>query len=202
MKKIQVSLTALALFLAFAMPATAQKFHYGIKAGINGAVQSGIAEYYNNNNIRYGLTAGLTGSYHFNDNMILQAELNYDQKGSHSSSVDTHFDYISIPVLFDYSFGHTYHTKLSIHLNAGPYVAFLANAKETKTIDGIKQTTDLMDSAHKAEFGALAGVGFRQPVGKHFLFWDVRLTLGLTHFLLNDNSTNNKMISVTMGYEL
>lgn len=202
MKKIQVSLTALALLLAFAMPASAQKFHYGIKAGINGAVQSGIAEYYDNTNIRYGLTAGLVGNYHFNDNMMLQAELNYDQKGSHSPNVDTHFDYISVPVLFDYSFGKTYHTKMSIHLNAGPYVAFLANAKKIETIDGVEHTTDLMDASHKAEFGALMGVGFRQPVGRHFLFWDVRLTLGLTHFQMNDNTTNNKMVSVTMGYEL
>ncbi len=202
MKRIQASIIAMAILLVFAMPASAQKFHYGIKAGINGAVQSGIAEYYDNTNIRYGLTAGLIGNYHFNDNMMLQAELNYDQKGSHSSNIDTHFDYISIPVLFDYSFGKTYHTKLSVHLNAGTYVAFLANAKKTETIDGVEHTTDLMDASHKAEFGALMGVGFRQPVGKHFLFWDVRLTLGLTHFDIKDTSTNNKMISVTMGYEL
>jgi len=202
MKKIQASLVAMALLMAFAIPASAQKFHYGIKAGINGAVQSGIAEYYDNTNIRYGLTAGLVGNYHFNDNMMLQAELNYDQKGSHASNIDTKYDYLSIPVLFDYSFGRTYHTKLSVHLNAGTYVAFLANAEKVETVDGIDYTTDLMDASHKAEFGALMGVGFRQPVGKHFLFWDVRLTLGLSHFDINDTSTNNKMISVTMGYEL
>lgn len=202
MKKIQVSLVAFALFMAFAMPASAQKFHYGIKAGLNGAVQSGIAEYYSNSNIRYGLTAGLIGNYHFNDNMMLQTELDYDQKGSHSSNIDTKYDYISVPVLFDYSFGHTYHTKLSVHLNIGPYVAFLANAKKVETIDGVEHTTDLMADSHKAEVGALLGVGFRQPVGKHFLFWDVRLSIGLSHFDKVDSQSRNKMISVTMGYEL
>ncbi len=202
MKKIQASLVALALLLAFAMPASAQKFHYGIKAGLNGAVQSGIADYYDNGNIRYGLTAGLVGNYHFNDNMMLQAELDYDQKGTHASNIDTQYDYVSIPVLFDYSFGHTYHTRLSIHLNAGPYVAFLANAKRTEKIDGVDNTTDLMSASHKAEVGALLGVGFRQPVGKHFLFWDVRLTVGISHFDKADSQSRNKMIGVTMGYEL
>ncbi len=202
MKKIQIRFVAMAAIMLMAMSVSAQKFHYGIKAGINGAVQSGIAEYYNNNNIRYGLTAGLVGNYRLNDNMMLQAELNYDQKGSHSSQVDTHFDYISVPFLYDYSFGKTYHTKLSIHLNLGTYVAFLTNAEKIQTIDGVEQTTDLMDASHKAEWGALMGFGFRQPVGKHYLVWDVRLTLGLTHFQINDNSSNNKMISVTMGYEL
>jgi long-subunit fatty acid transport protein len=202
MKKFQVSIIALAMLLAFAMPASAQKFHYGVKAGLNMAVQSGVAEYYDNSNIRLGLTAGLVGNYHFNDNMMLQAELNYDQKGSHSTNVDTKYDYISIPVLFDYSFGHTYHTKMSVHLNAGPYVAFLANAKKTEKIDGVNQTTDLMSASHKAEVGALFGVGFRQPVGKHFLFWDVRLSVGLTHFDKTDTQSMNKMIGVTMGYEL
>lgn len=202
MKKLQVSLVTLALLLAFALPASAQKFHYGVKAGLNGAVQSGIAEYYSNSNIRYGLTAGLFGNYHFNDNIMLQTELNYDQKGSHSSNMTTKYDYVSVPVLFDYSFGHTYHTKLSIHLNAGPYLAFLANAKKTETIDGMNHTTDFMASSHKAEVGALLGVGFKQPVGKHFLVWDVRLNIGLSHFDKNDSQSRNKMISVTMGYEL
>jgi long-subunit fatty acid transport protein len=202
MKKLQTSLVAMALLLAFAMPASAQKFHYGVKAGINMAVQSGIAEYYDNGNIRAGLTAGLVGNYHFNDNVMLQAELNYDQKGSHSSNITTNYDYVSVPVLFDYSFGHTYHTKMSIHLNIGPYVAFLTNAKKMETIDGVSHTTDLMGTSHKAEVGALLGVGFRQPVGKHFLFWDVRLNIGLSHFDKNDSQSRNKMISVTMGYEL
>jgi len=202
MKKIQASLVALAMLLVFAMPASAQKFHYGIKAGLNGAVQSGIADYYDNSNIRYGLTAGLIGNYHFNDNMMLQAELDYDQKGSHSTNIDTKYDYISVPVLFDYSFGHTYHTKLSVHLNAGPYIAFLANAKKTEKINGVDQTTDMMAGSNKVEAGALFGVGFRQPVGKHFLFWDVRLTIGLSHFDKADSQSNNKMIGVTMGYEL
>ncbi len=202
MKKLQVSLAALAIFMLFAMPASAQKFHYGIKVGLNGAVQSGIAEYYSNTNIRYGLTAGLVGNYHFNDNIMLQAELDYDQKGSHSTNIDTKYDYVSIPVLFDYSFGHTYHTKLSVHLNAGPYVAFLVNAKKTEKTDGANQTTDMMSDSHKAEVGALLGVGFRQPVGKHFLFWDVRLSIGLSHFDKADSQSRNKMIGVTMGYEL
>ena len=202
MKRVQVSLVALALLMAFALPASAQKIHYGIKAGMNLAVQSGIGEYYSNDNIRVGLTAGLVGNYQINNNMMLQAELNYDQKGSHLTNIDTKYDYLSVPVLFDYSFGHAHHTKMSVHLNAGPYVAFLTRAQKTEKTDGASKTINLMDASHKAEAGALIGVGFRQPVGKHFLFWDVRLTVGITHFDIANTSSRNKMISVSMGYEL
>ncbi len=202
MKRLQVSFVAFALLMAFALPATAQKINYGVKAGVNLAVQSGIGEYYSNDNIRVGLTAGLVGNYHLNDNIMLQAELNYDEKGSHSTNIDTEYDYLSVPVLFDYSFGHTYHTKMSIHLNAGPYVAFLTRAQKVEKIDGANKTINLMNASHKAEVGALIGVGFRQPVGKHSLFWDVRLTVGITHFDIADTQSRNKMITVSMGYEL
>ena len=202
MKKIQAVFLALALAIAFASPASAQNFHYGVKAGTNLAVQSGIAEYYDNNNIRIGMNAGLVGDYHFKNNMMLQAELDYDQKGSHSSQVDTRYNYVSIPVLFDYSFGHADHSKLSFHLNIGPYVAFLTKAKKMETIKGVKYTTNLFDASHKAVFGGLIGFGFRQPVGNHSLFWDIRLTIGITHFDKADSESRNKMISVSMGYTL
>jgi len=202
MKKLNLSMIVLALLVAFSMPAHAQKFHYGVKAGSNFAVQSGIAEYYDNNNIRVGWHAGLMGSYQLRDNMMLQTEVNYEQEGAHTDNLTQKFDYVSIPVLYDYSFGKTYHTNLRFHLNAGPYVSYLVNAKSVATNNGVETTTDLRSDSHKAEFGAVMGVGLIQPVGKHYLTMDIRLNLGLTHFSQSDDQSNNKMIGVYLGYVL
>lgn len=202
MKKINLSMIVMALLVAFGLPAQAQKFHYGVKAGTNFAVQSGIAEYYDNSNIRTGLHAGLMGSYQLKDNMMLETEINYEQEGAHSKNLTKRFDYVSIPVLYDYSFGKTYHTNLRFHLYAGPYVSYLVNAKSVINNNGVETTTDVRPGSHKAEFGTAMGVGLIQPVGKHYLSMDIRLNLGLTHFAQNDNQSHNKMIGVYLGYVL
>jgi long-subunit fatty acid transport protein len=202
MKKLNLNVLILALLVAIAAPASAQKMHYGITAGTNFAVQSGIAEYYDNSNIRTGLHAGLTGSYDLTDHMSLRTELTYDQKGNHSDNFTEAFDYISLPVLYDYSFGKTYHTNMQVHLNVGPYVSYLVNAKNMVTVDGIDQTTDLTDHTHKAEMGAIMGVGLVQPLGKHALTMDLRLNLGLTRFAMDDDESHNKMVSLAVGYRL
>lgn len=202
MKKLNLNVLLLALLVALAGPASAQKFHYGVTAGTNFSVQSGIAEYYDNSNIRVGLHAGLTGSYDLNDHMSLRTELTYDQKGNHSDNLTEAFDYISLPVLYDYSFGKTYHTNLQVHLNVGPYVSYLVNAEDRLDVDGTEQTTDLTDQTHKAEFGAIMGVGLVQPVGKHALTMDLRLNLGLTRYAFDDDQSHNKMVSLVLGYRL
>jgi len=202
MKNVKFSMMLAALFVAFGLSAQAQKIHYGITAGSNFAVQSGIAEYYDNGNIRVGVHVGLTGSYQLNDKSLLQTELNYEQKGSHSKGLTEKFDYLSIPLLYDYSFGKTYHTNLRFHLNVGPYVSYLLNAKEVADNNGSTIITDLKSNAHKVEFGAIMGLGLVQPVGKHDVSMDIRLSLGLSHFASNDIQSHNKMIGVYLGYTL
>ncbi len=202
MKKVNLNLVLMALLMTFAGSLSAQNFHYGITAGSNFAVQSGIAEYYDNGNIRTGLHAGLAGSYDINDNMSLRTELTYDQKGNHSDNLTEKFDYVSIPLLYDYSFGKTYHTNMRVHVNAGPYVSYLVNAKDVIDNNGTDVTTDLQDNTHKAEFGAILGVGLVQPVGKHAVTMDIRLSLGLTRFAFDDDQSHNKMIGVYLGYML
>ena len=202
MKKVNLSIIVLSMLVLFGLPAHAQKFHYGIKAGSNFAVQSGIAEYYDNSNIRVGLHAGLMGSYQLKDNMMLQAEVNYEQAGAKSDIITKKYDYVSIPILYDYSFGKTYHTNLRVHLNAGPYVSYLINAKSVLDEDSNPITTDVIDDSNKAEVGAAMGIGLIQPIGKHYLSMDIRLNLGLNNFSKDDNQSHNKMIGLYLGYVL
>jgi len=192
----------LAGLIAFVMPAQAQKIHYGVKAGVNFAVQSGIAEYYDNSNIRIGLHAGLAGSYDLNKNMMLLTEVNYEQEGSHSSSYTERFDYISVPILYDYSIGKVSQSGMTMHLNAGPYISFLVNAKKVVNDQGGETTTNLLSGTDKAQLGAIFGIGLIRPVGKHELTMDLMLNLGLNQYNLDGNQAHNKLIGVYVGYML
>lgn len=186
--------------LTFSVPAKAQKFHYGIKAGANFAVQSGVAAYYDNSNILVGGHYGLTGSYNLNKNMMLEAELNYNNEGSHNSTVTQKFNYLSLPVLYDYSFGTN--GKMTIHLNIGPSISYLLDAEQTIDNNGSKTTTDLTSGLHHAQLSGIIGVGLMQPVGKHFVTFDLRLNVAATDFKVDDNQSHNKMIGVYLGYIL
>lgn len=188
--------------LTFSVPAQAQKLHYGVKAGANFAVQSGVAEYYDNSNILVGGHFGLTGTYNFNKNMMLETELNYNEEGSNGSGVIQRFHYLSIPVLYDYSFGKTYDGNMTVHLYIGPSFSYLMHATKQVNNNGIKTTTDITSDLHHAQLSGIIGVGLMQPVGKHFVTFDLRLNVAATNFYAGDNQSHNKMIGVYLGYTL
>ena len=198
MKNLKFSALLITLMTFVATSANAQKFHYGVAAGTNFAVQSGIAEYYDNSDIRVGLHAGLAESYAFNDNIALRSELTYDQKGRKTDAVTDKYDYITLPVLFDYSFKLSDQSGTRMRLNAGPFASYLVNA-ESETSDA---TIDLKSDSNDMEAGVIMGIGLEQPVGNHSIYMDIRLNLGLTNYSKNDDSSHNKMIGLSLGYRL
>lgn len=193
--KKQVLMATLVVLMT--LGATAQKVHYGLKAGTNFAVQSEIADYFDNNDIRVGLSAGIFGNYSFNDNIQLQAELNYDQKGAKSDDLTAKYDYLSVPVLFKYSLGKSDLTALRFHVNAGPYAAFLLNAEYKAN----GNTIDMNDQTENFEAGAILGFGLKYPVASDHITFDIRMGLGLTSFDKNESDPNNKYIGLSLGYE-
>ena len=195
----RITLT-LVLILAFGS-LTAQNFNLGIKAGTNFAVQSPIADYYNNEDIRVGWHAGVFGNYSFNENLGLQAELNYDQKGSVTNDVTNKYDYLSVPVLFKYSLGKSWKTPLSFNIYAGPYASFLIKAETELDTEETSATIDMKDNTENAELGAIIGFGIKYPINESSLLFDVRLGLGLTSFDKNDTEPKNKYIGLSLGYE-
>lgn len=203
MKTLKIKLLGLSLIVLFSIQASAQneaansKYHFGLKGGVNFAVQSDIASYFENETIRTGLSLGVFANRALNENLDVQAELNYEQKGDKSNIAKYKYDYVSVPVLFKYSLGKSDNTALRFNINAGPYAAFLINAEST--INDID--TDLSDSTEDFEFGMIAGFGFKYPVAKNNLVLDIRLGLGLTPYDKNDNDPNNKYFGVTLGYE-
>jgi hypothetical protein len=175
----------------------AQKFHYGVRAGANFAVQSDIAEYFNNNDIRTALSVGAFGNYALNDRMQLQAELNYEQKGAKDEDFTAKYDYLTVPVLFKYSLGKSDKTALTFNVNLGPYAGFLMKSE----IEGGGQTIDMKDNTESFEAGAIAGFGMKYPIKNNHLVLDLRLGLGLTSFDKNETDLNNKYIGLSLGYE-
>jgi len=187
----------IALTLMISTGVFSQKIHYGIKTGTNFAVQSELADYFQNNQIRVGLSAGVFGNYAFNDKMQLQVELNYDQKGAKSDEATAKYDYLSVPLLFKYSLGQSDQTALKFNVNLGPYAAFLLNSE----LEMDDTTLDLTDETENFEAGAVLGFGMKYPVGNDHLLLDLRLGLGLTSFDKADTEPNNKYVGLTLGYE-
>lgn len=197
MKTINLKSLTIALALLISMNVGAQNFHYGVKAGANFAVQSEIASYFENDNIRTGLSVGAFGNYDINDWFSVQAEANYDQKGAKSESIVIKYDYLTVPVLAKFSLGKSDKTKLKFNVNVGPYAGFLLGAEA----DVDDNTIDLKDNTEDIEFGVIAGFGMKYPVAKNNIILDLRMGLGLNSYDKVDTDLSNKYIGLTLGYE-
>jgi len=189
------------IFLSATLILNAQKMNYGIQAGSNFAVQSQIGDYYNNEDIRIGWHAGVYAKYSLINKIAIQAEVNYDQLGSKSSTNKNKFDYINIPVLFNYSIGKSDLTALTFDLYTGPYAGFLINAKNVLSTQETETTTDLKQNTNKITGGAILGFGLRYPVREQKILFDIRLGLGLAPYDKNSNVSKNKYVSLSLGYQ-
>ena len=198
MKKVTIKSLGLVIAILFSTGVFAQKFHYGINAGTNFAVQSDVSDIYNNDNIKPGLHVGIFGNTVIKNNLSLQAEINYDQKGSKSKNYETNYDYITIPVLFKYSLGKSDRTALRFNVNLGPYAAYAIKAE----LESEKQTIDIMDNTESFEFGGILGIGLKYPVAKDYITFNLRLGLSFTEYDVKDTGLNNKYIGASIGYEL
>jgi len=196
-RKITMSL----IFLSAIIVSNAQKLNYGIQAGTNFAVQSPIADYFNNEDIRTGLHAGIFVEYDLKPKWTLKAEINYDQLGSKSSTVTNKFDYVNIPVMINYSIGKSDLTDLTFDLYTGPYAGYLLKAEsKTKTTEA-DFTKDLKENTNNLTGGVILGFGLRYPVKEKKLMFDVRLGLGLAPYDKNDYEPKNKYFGISLGYE-
>lgn len=194
MKSLKINTLVLSMILLMGLTTKAQEFHYGVKAGANFAVQSEIAYYYNNEDIRVGFQGGIFGNMSLAKNFSLQAEVNYEQKGGKSEEITSKYDYITVPVLAKYTIGEK---DLKFNFNLGPYVGYLVNAE----LESNNNTTDVIDSSEDFEFGAIAGIGLSYPVANNNIVLDLRLGLGLSAYNQNDTKPNNKYVGLTLGYE-
>jgi hypothetical protein len=132
---------------------------------------------------------------------------------------ETILDYIEVPVMARFTFGH----RLRFFLNAGPYVGVLVRAKaftkgssliyldEAGTIPVIDTPvpfdaeTNVKDSLKSTNIGLAGGGGVRYALGPGDLILEAHFQLGLTT-LQRDIETSGKSqtgaIVVSLGYSL
>jgi hypothetical protein len=194
MKNLKINTLVLSMALLMGLTTSAQEFHYGIKAGANFAVQSEIAHYYSNEDIRIGFQGGVFGNMSLAKDFSLQVEANYEQKGGKSEEITSKYDYITVPVLAKYTLGDK---DLKFNFNLGPYVGFLVNSELVSD----NNTMDVKDDSEEVEFGAIAGIGLSYPVANNNIVFDLRLGLGLSPYNKSDSNPNNKYVGVSLGYE-
>jgi opacity protein-like surface antigen len=137
-------------------------------------VEFGLGLGYNSSNVSDGYTASSPSSgynfsgsaeYYFSDTWGLKAKLSFDQKGWDDDYIydldteryfhtDYNLNYITVPVTANWHFG----KKRNWYLNFGPYVGFLASAKDTYF------DADVKDYFNTTDFGFSYGIGVKIPV--------------------------------------
>lgn len=149
------------------------------------------------NAIRTGLTIGGYGTLDLSEQLAIQPEVFYTQRGASDDEIDdlvTALDYIDVNILARYSF---MERTEGFYAVAGPQIGILAIAENRSDDDDV----DISDNISGIDFGLQVGVGYRLDSG--FLI-DARFNPGLSTVPDTDAdvSSSNQAILVTLGYAL
>lgn len=185
-----------------AVPASAQEsLSFGVKGGLNIASANVEAVGFDiSPDSRTGLVAGLFVHYPLREQIGLQIEGLYSQKGAKVDElgieVDLRLDYLEIPVLG--RFGIRASDDAFVHVVAGPAFAFKLN--DSLDVSDFFGFDEIDIKPFDAGIAVGGGVTFRNVVV------DVRYTHGLVN--INDEETlddflevKNRAFSVTVGWQ-
>jgi hypothetical protein len=161
---------------------------FGIEVGLNAAtVTTGN---FSNSDYRTGFNAGGSVEHYFSESWSFKAKVLYDQKGwdngylnnlttGSSTNVDYHLNYITVPLLANWHFGHT----KNWYLNFGPYVSFLLDAKAANT--------DLKGAFNSVDAGLDLGIGIKFPiVEKTNFFIEFNGQAGIPDMIKNNGNSS------------
>lgn len=159
----------LSLIIALCVVATYAHAQYndsetGIKGGIN--FTNLYVDDVDDENMKIGFNAGVYHKIRFSENVALQPELLFTQKGAElhydgnivtgSGSYRFNLNYLELPVLFVGNIG-------SFHLHFGPYAGFLISTK-IKDVDDDGDVQDVeeldRDDFNTFDLGLAGGLGF------------------------------------------
>jgi hypothetical protein len=170
---------------------------FGAGAGVNfSVVLSGASSRY-----RPGLNIGISADHYFSDQWSVKAKLNYDQKGWNYGFIDYGADsyitnyqlnYLSVPVMANWHFGHT----RNWYLNFGPYVGFLLNAHETAGDTNVKDIFNTTDA------GLAVGIGIKFPITNKARFFVEFLGQGGVIDIVNHNEGYSSLNNSTSGFNV
>ena len=184
MKKIFFIATVLLLTVSIV---TAQKVHFGIKAGVN---LSGV-DITNSDDFKSkaGLHIGGLAHIHINPHFALQPELVYSMQGGKDGNAKLNLNYINIPLLAQYMINDGF------RLQTGPQLGFLTSAK-SKVGD---VETSVKNDLSSTDFSWVFGIGYLFPSG---FGMDARYNHGISN--ISDNSTykaKNRVFQFGLFYQ-
>ena len=199
MRKV-FGLVCAGLFVAgFASVSRAQNSSFGLKAGLNMANLTSEPEGHSYD-IKTGVAMGGFLTYPLSDDIALQPELLYTQKGNEIESLDyssgggdyattvIKLDYIEIPILAKYSISPG--ESACPFVFVGPSIGILMGAK----VD----SEDLKDFCKSTDIGLVLGGGVELESGVSI---DLRYDMGMTK-AFDEGNSKNTVISLMVGYKL
>jgi outer membrane immunogenic protein len=229
MKKLILGMAVAAGSMAFAqtttgMSSSASPVQFGIKAGMNVASLSKDAGLEDQKS-KIGFNAGVFANIPLASSFSVQPEVLYSQYGAKIESIDestfggvttrnvqsfsTHFDYITVPVMFQYKF------VPNFYVEAGPEFGFLVSAKDkgdrTTTITGpTGTTTNTANYSDDIDKDNLNTFNFGLGLGAGYYFTDnfgitARYVAGLTDVAKNrpngSDAIRNNVFQVGLAFK-
>jgi hypothetical protein len=174
-----------ALFLQAQPVSAGSGFHYGAKAGLNGAWITASGS-----DPRFDFVGGVFATIPLSDRFSIQPEVLYTRKGGKDSQLipyielnltaDFRFEYIEVPLLLRYSFGTD--AQLSPYLYAGPSIGLNLSSNVRLETELGQAQIDIVNMK-STDVGLAVGGGTDVALRHFSLVFDLRLTVGLGNFL-------------------
>ncbi|MCO6146815.1 porin family protein [Flavobacterium sp. NRK1] len=198
MKKIILST---ALLFAIGFTAKAQEIKYGVKAGVNFATLTGDIP--DDVKTRTGFHAGAVAEFKLTEEFSIQPELLYSQQGMKYDGIDADtgikvkttwkMDYLILPVVAKY------YIIEGFSIEAGPQIGYRLGAKIKAEASGFGENEyDFKDDTKALDFGIIGGLAYDLPMG---LFFQARYNAGITKINEGDDSVQNDVFQLSVGYK-
>ena len=176
---------------------------FGIKGGIASTTQR-LDDHWNSKS-KFGLLAGGLITYGLGENIDLQGELYYANRGHKtdiwlgldaSQSSDWYFTYhyLCLPVMLKY-----FPVKKGFYVAAGPHLGYLLDYKndiKNWPSNEPRERIDWESECNRIDFGLSASLG---AILNNGIFIDARYNLGLTD-AIKDRKSKNRGFELSVGY--
>ena len=200
MRPITTSTTVAFLSLCLAVPALAKMpGQIGVRAGVNLSAFGGEFGDAIDPDNRVAPNVALVWEYPFAPKLSFHGELGYSGKGgslkaegtdpfgnpTQIGTIDWHFDYLELPLLFRGRFGSV--GKVVPFFELGPSIGF-ALAGKIESDPNLFGTVDVRDDMKTVDLGWAAGAGLEFPAGPGRIGVEARFTRGFSDLYdIDDN---------------
>lgn len=197
LRVITAALGAAIILPSVAAAQTVYPTTFGVKAGVNSSTLSTDDDALDVSS-RWGAAAGLFAGRNISENVGIQLEGLFSQRGAKDSTSgsDTtlRLTYLDVPLTA--RFGSTTSNNVHFHAFTGPQLGIKLSAKAKDDFLGTE--IDLDDEVKSWDFGWTVGAG----VEMNKISLDARYTMGLTNIDDSDTdaSIKNRTFTVLLGY--